>query len=99
MPIIGEVPDVELSRPAARHVNGKVSGAGDNEYIDLGEIGEHRAKDTRFRDSAKQGFMTAYVRSREFVSEHETATKITISTIAIGSVLAGAASLHHRKKK
>ena len=96
---VGEGEFGDISRDIAKDTNKKVSRAGVNEFVFLGEeVGEHRAKDTRYRDSAKQGFVTAYIRSREFISEHETATKITLASVAIGSVIAGVAAMHYKKK-
>jgi hypothetical protein len=94
----GEDMGIDIGRDAARSANKRVRNAGDNEFIDLPGHGEIPARDSRFRDSAKKGFLTAYVRTREYASEHETATKIAISTLAIGAVLAGAAALKHRRK-
>jgi hypothetical protein len=95
---IGEDLGMDIGRSVARHANSRVGGSGDDTHISLSELGEHKAKDVRFRDSAKQGFLTAYVRSREAVSEHKTATTISISSIAIGAVLTGVYHLKYRKK-
>lgn len=95
----GEYVSENLSRPVARHANGCVTAPnGENTVINLGELGEHRIYDVRFRDSAKEGFVTAYIRAREIVSENKTATTLTASTIAIGAVLTGIYALKHHKK-
>jgi hypothetical protein len=96
---VGEGEFGDISKDVAKDANKKVRRAGDNEFIYLGqELGSSPAKDTRYRNSAKQGFVTAYIRSREFISEHETATKITLASVAIGSVIAGVAAMHHKRK-
>ena len=97
--VVGDFPASPLDRPVAKQANRIVKGeTSDNTYINLGELGEHQAKETRFRDSARQGFLTVYMRTRESVSEMETSTKIKIGTVALGVVVAGVYGLKHRKK-
>jgi hypothetical protein len=96
-PPIGEHFGEDLSRPVARHADRQISNSGgDNTFISLGELGEHNIRDVRFRDSAKKGFVTAYIRTREFSSENK--STIIISTVAIGSVLTAIAALKHRRR-
>jgi hypothetical protein len=70
--LMGENLGQDIGRPAARAANDVVtSPSGGNSYIELAEHGEHNIKDVRFRDSAKQGFLTTYVRSREFSQDNK----------------------------
>jgi hypothetical protein len=99
LPTVGEHFGEDLREPVRRHANGLlINNTGENTNISLGELGEHCANDVRFREHVKQGFLTAYIRSREFTEEHGTVIKVSASTVAIGAVLTGIAHLKHRQK-
>jgi hypothetical protein len=97
-PVIGEDPGISIERPIVELANQIVKGStGEDTYIDLGELGVHNVNDVRFRDSAKQGFITAYTRTREKAADHKVITSLAFSAIAIGTVITGVRSLHHNK--
>lgn len=92
----GEVPAVSLHQPIVDHINKLISKARGNEHIELAEHGLHPAGDTSVEPSAKQGMAEVYIRTRNYTAEHK--TEITVATIALGTVLAGAMALKHRRK-
>ena len=96
---MGEDLGLDLGRDVARHANSLVGkDRSETTSLPIDELGNPVASEVRFSDSAKRGFLTAYVRTREVVSEHKTASTITVSTIAIGAVLAGIHHLKYKKK-
>lgn len=96
--LVGEVV-TSMEREVARHVNGKVRDQHEDVQISLPDLGDHSARDTRFRSSVRQGFLDAYVRTREYGEDHTVITKITVSTVAVGAVLTAIAALRYQKKK
>ena len=92
--INGENPSIDMRRPLARHANQLLrSFDSDSTVIDLGEHGEFRSKNVRFRDAVEEGHLKAYIR------QEASDPKLIIPTvIALGVVAAGLYSLKHRKK-
>jgi hypothetical protein len=99
-PPLGEHFGEDIGRFVAKHANGKLKGSrGGNTVVDLGSHGVHGTEDVRFRDSDQKGFVRAYIRTKEFTSEHKTGTTaISVSLLAIGAVITGVATLKHHKR-
>lgn len=96
---MGEDLGLNIDRPAARRINGELKKSGGvNAYLPVEELGNPDVQDVRVRDSVKQGFLTAYVRTREWTDEHEAITTITVTTIALGTLFGGIAALKYRNK-
>jgi hypothetical protein len=97
---MGEDFGVPMEIPVADDATSKAEATtSENEYISLGEAGDHKFKDTRYGQPIEPGFVTAYHKSREWVADHERVIWIPIGLIAVGALIRGVSKLRHDNKK
>ncbi|OGL39869.1 hypothetical protein A3J32_02590 [Candidatus Saccharibacteria bacterium RIFCSPLOWO2_02_FULL_46_7] len=92
---VGEGFETDMRKPMALRANRllrKLTKAGANAEIELGEHGSVDINNVRFRDALKEGHLLAYVRQE--TGEH----KVITVTVALGVVAAGIYAMKHRKK-